>query len=135
MAAARSSGAVDELACRPVVAGTPGAEDRFRRIPHVDSVTREHLPFTIRGRGNELVTEVIQCLAEHDMRVIDFRTERPTLEDVFLKLSRTASWKKYLEDNQFEDGYQNAAELAKFYDGFTATMRGILQEAGIKTVR
>src|SRR6476661_4362018 len=37
----------------------PGAEDRFRRIPHVDSVTREHLTFTIRGRGNELVTEVI----------------------------------------------------------------------------
>jgi ABC-2 type transport system ATP-binding protein len=65
----------------------PGAEDRFRRIPHVDSVTREHLTFTIRGRGNELVTEVIQCLAEHDMRVIDFRTERPTLEDVFLKVT------------------------------------------------
>ncbi len=56
-------------------------------------------------------------------------------EDVFRKLTRTASWKKYLEDNQFEDGYQNAAELAKFYDGFTGTMRGILQEAGIKIVR
>jgi putative tricarboxylic transport membrane protein len=56
-------------------------------------------------------------------------------EDVFRKLTRTASWKKYLEDNQFEDGYQNAAELAKFYDQFTATMRGILQEAGVKIVR
>jgi len=56
-------------------------------------------------------------------------------EDVFRKLSRTASWKKYLEDNQFEDGYQNAAELAKFYDEFTGTMRGILQEAGVKIVR
>jgi putative tricarboxylic transport membrane protein len=56
-------------------------------------------------------------------------------EDVFRKLTRTASWKKYLEDNQFEDGYQNAADLAKFYDQFTATMRGILQEAGVKIVR
>ena len=56
-------------------------------------------------------------------------------EDVFRKLSRTASWKKYLEDNQFEDGYQNAADLAKFYDQFTGTMRGILQEAGVKIVR
>jgi len=56
-------------------------------------------------------------------------------EDVFRKLTRTASWKKYLEDNQFEDGYQNAAELAKFYDDFTGTMRGILQEAGVKIVR
>ena len=56
-------------------------------------------------------------------------------EDVFRRLTRTASWKKYLEDNQFEDGYQNAAGLAKFYDEFTGTMRGILQEAGVKTVR
>jgi len=56
-------------------------------------------------------------------------------EDVFRRLTRTASWKKYLEDNQFEDGYQGSAELAKFYDEFTGTMRGILQEAGIKVVR
>jgi len=56
-------------------------------------------------------------------------------EDVFRKLTRTASWKKYLDDNQFEDGYQNAADLSKFYDDFTGTMRGILQEAGVKIVR
>jgi putative tricarboxylic transport membrane protein len=56
-------------------------------------------------------------------------------EDVFRKLSKTASWRKYLDDNQFEDGYQNAAELAKFYDEFTDRMRGILKEAGVKTVR
>ena len=56
-------------------------------------------------------------------------------EDVFRRLTRSASWRKFLEDNQFEDGYQNAAELTKFYDEFTARMRAILQEAGIKTVR
>jgi putative tricarboxylic transport membrane protein len=56
-------------------------------------------------------------------------------EDVLLKLTKTASWKKFLADNQFEDGYQNAADLTKFYDEFTARMRGILQEAGLKTVR
>ena len=56
-------------------------------------------------------------------------------EDVFRRLTRSASWRKFLDDNQFEDGYQNAAELAKFYDEFTARMRAILQEAGIKTVR
>jgi len=56
-------------------------------------------------------------------------------EDVFRRLTRTASWRKFLMDNQFEDGYQNAAELAKFYDEFTARMRVILQEAGVKTVR
>jgi putative tricarboxylic transport membrane protein len=56
-------------------------------------------------------------------------------EDLFRKLTRTASWRKFLEDNQFEDGYQNATELAKFYDAFTNQMRGILQEAGVKIVR
>jgi ABC-2 type transport system ATP-binding protein len=49
------------------------------------SVQGAHL--TIRGEGNDLVTHVIQCLAEHRIRVVDFRTELPTLEDVFLKLT------------------------------------------------
>ena len=42
---------------------------------------------TIRGSGANLVTRVIACLAEHRIRVDDFRTEVPTLEDVFLKLT------------------------------------------------
>ena len=56
-------------------------------------------------------------------------------EDVFRKLTQTESWRKFLADNQFEDGYQNAAELTKFYDEFTERMRGILTEAGVKLVR
>ena len=35
----------------------------------------------------DLVTQVIACLAEHRIRVVEFRTEVPTLEDVFLKLT------------------------------------------------
>jgi ABC-2 type transport system ATP-binding protein len=66
---------------------TPDAEEWFRCIPQVDAVSRDQLTFTIRGRASQLVTDVIRCLAEHDMRVIDFRTERPTLEDVFLKVT------------------------------------------------
>jgi putative tricarboxylic transport membrane protein len=56
-------------------------------------------------------------------------------EGVFRRLTQTASWKKFLDDNQFEDGYQNAAELTKFYEVFSQEMRGILKEAGIKVVR
>jgi putative tricarboxylic transport membrane protein len=56
-------------------------------------------------------------------------------EDLFGRLVRTASWKKYLDDNQFQEGYMKSAELAKFFDEFTATMRGILKEAGVKIVR
>jgi len=70
-----------------VVTDAPDADQRFRRLPLVDSVSRDNLTFTIRGRGDELVTHVVQCLAENGMRVIDLRTERLTLEDVFLKVT------------------------------------------------
>jgi ABC-2 type transport system ATP-binding protein len=63
------------------------AAERFRAIPEVQSVSSAGAQLTIRGLGGDLVTQVIQCLAEHRMRVIDFRTELPTLEDVFLKLT------------------------------------------------
>jgi len=56
-------------------------------------------------------------------------------EDLFQRLTRTATWKKYLEDQQFEDGYMKSAELSKFFDSFTEQMRGILKEAGAKVVR
>jgi putative tricarboxylic transport membrane protein len=56
-------------------------------------------------------------------------------EDAFRRLSRSAPWRKYLEANQFEDGFLGSAELAKFFDVFTDRMREILKDAGIKTVR
>jgi ABC-2 type transport system ATP-binding protein len=63
------------------------AAERFRAIAQVQSVSVQGAQLTIRGEGNDLVTHVIQCLAEHRIRVVDFRTELPTLEDVFLKLT------------------------------------------------
>jgi putative tricarboxylic transport membrane protein len=56
-------------------------------------------------------------------------------EDLFGRLVKTATWKKYLEDNQFEDGFQKSAELSAFMNDFTGRMRGILTEAGAKVVR
>ena len=70
-----------------LVTEDPLAEERFRALPRVDQVRRSDFRFTIRGRGDDFVTEVIQCLAEHQVRVRDFRTELPSLEDVFLKLT------------------------------------------------
>jgi len=63
------------------------AEERLHTIPSVELVTREDSCFTIQGRGDDFVTEVIQCLSENRIRVTDFRTVLPTLEDVFLKLT------------------------------------------------
>jgi putative tricarboxylic transport membrane protein len=56
-------------------------------------------------------------------------------EGLFLKLTRTPSWQKYIADNQFEDGYQNAADLTKFYEEFTGRMREIFKDAGVTIVR
>jgi ABC-2 type transport system ATP-binding protein len=74
---------------RTVIVATEdlSAAERFRRIPQVDSVTPDGRCVAIRGRGDTLVTEVIRCLAEHRVSVSDFRTEVPTLEDVFLKVT------------------------------------------------
>jgi ABC-2 type transport system ATP-binding protein len=74
---------------RTVILATddPGTEQRLRAIPRVASVTREGQRFTIRGSGDDLVTEVIHCLSENRIRVTDFRTILPNLEDVFLKIT------------------------------------------------
>jgi ABC-2 type transport system ATP-binding protein len=53
----------------------------------VQSVVVRDTQFTVRGVGNDLVTDVIECISDHRMRVSEFRTELPNLEDVFLKLT------------------------------------------------
>ena len=65
----------------------PTAGEHLTSIPEVESVTRADMRFTIRGRGDGLITNVIHCLAENRIRVTDFRTILPNLEDVFLKLT------------------------------------------------
>jgi ABC-2 type transport system ATP-binding protein len=67
--------------------GDPGAVERFQQISCVDAVSRQDGRVTIRGRGDDFVTEVIQCLSENGIRVTDFRTVLPTLEDVFLTVT------------------------------------------------
>ena len=74
---------------RTVVLDTDAAdaEEIFEKIAGIESVARVERRFTIRGRSEDLVSEVIQCLSENRIRVTDFRTVLPTLEDVFLKLT------------------------------------------------
>ena len=87
-------GTPDELIARhaperTVVVATPDASvaERFRTIPQVDSVTARDGRVTIQGRGEDFVTRVIACIAEHRIPVTDFSTERSTLEDVFLTVT------------------------------------------------
>jgi ABC-2 type transport system ATP-binding protein len=64
-----------------------GAADCFRALPSVSAVTCVDGQFTISGSSDDLVTNVIHCLSENRIRVTEFRTILPNLEDVFLKLT------------------------------------------------
>jgi len=70
-----------------VTTADPAAEERFRLIPRVEEVTAADGRVTIRGRGDDFVTGVIQSLSDSGIRVTDFRTVHPTLEDVFLRVT------------------------------------------------
>jgi putative tricarboxylic transport membrane protein len=56
-------------------------------------------------------------------------------EGIFDRFHKAASWKKYLEQNQFEDGYLKGPDLNKFFDELAKQMREVLKEAGAKVVR
>ncbi len=64
-----------------------GVADLLQRIPGVESVRGDGMTYTVEGRGEDFVTDVIHFLADDALRVRDFRTVIPTLEDVFLKLT------------------------------------------------
>lgn len=64
-----------------------GVEERLGRVRGVLSATSTGTTHTVRGAGDEFVTDVIHCIAHEGIRVSGFRTEIPTLEDVFLKLT------------------------------------------------
>jgi putative tricarboxylic transport membrane protein len=56
-------------------------------------------------------------------------------EGVFERFAKSASWKQYVEQNQFEEGYLKGPPLNKFFDELTVLMRNVLKEAGAKVVR
>jgi ABC-2 type transport system ATP-binding protein len=62
-------------------------EAKLQTIPGVQTSGGAGGVVTVRGEGSNLMTGVIQVLADHRIRVTDFQTVVPTLEDVFLKLT------------------------------------------------
>jgi len=74
--------------CTVVLTTADGAAaEHFRGIPGLVQVAADGERFTLRGQGDDFISEVIQCLSERRMRVSDFRTLLPSLEDVFLRLT------------------------------------------------
>lgn len=56
-------------------------------------------------------------------------------EGVFARMVKSPEWRKYLEDNQFEDGFQRGEETMKSAREFAEQMRGVMRDAGLKTYR
>jgi ABC-2 type transport system ATP-binding protein len=61
--------------------------DRLQGLGAVERGSANSATYIIRGTGDDFVTDVINVIAREGIRVRGFRTEMPTLEDVFLKLT------------------------------------------------
>jgi len=64
-----------------------GVAGKLKEVPAVLEVTTDGHTHTLRGEGDDFITDVIGFIAGAGIRVRGFRTEVPTLEDVFLKLT------------------------------------------------
>jgi putative tricarboxylic transport membrane protein len=56
-------------------------------------------------------------------------------EKLFARLKDTPSWKKYIADNQLEEGYATGPELRKHMAQIEKELREVYTQAGIKVVR
>jgi ABC-2 type transport system ATP-binding protein len=70
-----------------LVTDDPRAGEHLQALTQVTSISRDGARFIVHGTGADFVSDVIGCLSEHGVRVTDFRTVLPTLEDVFLTLT------------------------------------------------
>jgi ABC-2 type transport system ATP-binding protein len=61
--------------------------ERMQGLGGVERAEGSGETYTILGAGDDFVTDVINFIAREGIRVRGFRTEIPTLEDVFLKLT------------------------------------------------
>ena len=106
---------------RPIAALT---EKRLTVLPQVPTIKEQgiNVPIIANARG-------ILAPPGVSKEVIAF------WEDFFARLTQTASWKKYVADNQVEDVFIKGGELGPFLDEQTKLMRSVLQQAGVKLAR
>jgi len=103
---------------RPIAAFT---ERRLAVLPDVPTIKEQgiQMPIIANARG---------ILAPPGVR----REVIAYWEDLFARLARTPSWKRYLEENQVEDVFLKGGALTPFFDEQIALMRAVLQQAGVK---
>lgn len=65
----------------------PHIDGALEGLDDVTSISADGATHTVSGVGPRFVTHVIQAIAQNDVEVRNFKTETPTLEEVFLKLT------------------------------------------------
>ncbi len=66
---------------------TAGVREAVEGIEGLTELSAEGEVYTLLGTGDNFVSGVLDAISQNQIRVRDFRTEMPTLEDVFLKLT------------------------------------------------
>jgi len=102
---------------RPIAAIT---ERRLRVLPDVPTIREQ-------GIAIPIIANVRGVVGPPDMPAAAVRY----WEDFFARLGKTASWKKYIEENQVEDVFLRGAEMAPFLDEQIDLMRRMLRAAGV----
>ena len=99
-------------------------EKRLASLPNVPTIKEQGIdvPLIPQARGVVAPPGVSREVVQYWEGVLD-------------RFEKTATWKQYLEQNQFEDGYLKGPPLSKFFDDLTVQMRDVLKEAGAKVVR
>jgi ABC-2 type transport system ATP-binding protein len=60
---------------------------KLKEIEGVTTVERNNLVITLEGKGDRLVSQIVNVLEEEHILFRNLRTEQPNLEDVFLRLT------------------------------------------------
>jgi len=106
---------------RPVAAFT---DERLAVLPDVPTIKEQGINMAIiaNARGILAPPGIAKEVVAH-------------WENFFAVLIKTASWKKYLEDNQVEDVFLKSTGLTPFFEEQIHLMRSVLQQAGVKVER
>jgi len=99
-------------------------EKRLATLPNVPTIKEQGIdvPIIPQARGVVAPPAVPHSVVQY-------------WEGVFDRFDKTATWKQYVEQNQFEEAYMKGPALSKFFDDLTVQMRDVLKEAGAKVLR
>ncbi|MEP7069596.1 MAG: tripartite tricarboxylate transporter substrate binding protein, partial [Usitatibacter sp.] len=133
--AALLGGHVDIMVIEPQEAGEQVRAGKLRVLAQLSEARLPGYPDvpTLKEAGYDVTTtpQIRAVVAPPQMSAEAARY----WEDLFTRLHGTASWKKYLADNQLEDSFLHAAQLRQSIMDTEKLLREQYQLAGIKTVR